>query len=302
MHNLKSNFDKFIEIAKCVFKDQLNADNNFRFYPKKPKMSDLEIVTLGCLAEALSIDSENLLFSKLKTDYRQDFPNLIDRSNFNRRRRKLWSKTAELSKAICLEYTDAEDEFIIDSIPIPICANVRINRSTVCKDDLEVLPSRAYHASHKTYYYGFKMQLVISKKGFPFAAGLTTASMHDSQYIPFLKEDQMPECQLIGDKGYISSGQQASLFEEAKIKLITPLKKNMKIASQWTPSYRFIRKRIETLFSQMCDQHMLKRNYAKSSDGLFTRILSKVASISILQVINLMAGKPTNHLKHALSC
>lgn len=32
--------------------------------------------------------------------------------------------------------------------------------------------------------------------------------------------------------------------------------------------------RIETLFSQLCDQCMLKRNYAKSTFGLSTRIIS----------------------------
>ncbi|RWZ87562.1 MAG: hypothetical protein EO766_10565 [Hydrotalea sp. AMD] len=43
-------------------------------------------VALSCCMEALSIYSENLLWSKLKTDYASLFPNLIDRRRFNRRR------------------------------------------------------------------------------------------------------------------------------------------------------------------------------------------------------------------------
>ena len=35
------------------------------------------------------------------------------------------------------------------------------------------------------------------------------------------------------------------------------------------------RKRIETLFSQLCDQFMIRRNYAKSFPGFKTRILAK---------------------------
>ena len=41
-------------------------------------MKDLQIVALSCCMEALIIDSENLFWVKLKTDYANAFPNLID--------------------------------------------------------------------------------------------------------------------------------------------------------------------------------------------------------------------------------
>ena len=189
---------------------------------------------------------------------------------------------------------------MIDSIPIPICKNVRISRLKICKEDPDLQPTRAYHPSHKIYYYGFKMQLVISETGFPYASGVTTASLHDSQYIPFLKEDNLPECQLLGDKGYISTNQQLSLFEEVKVRLITPLKSNMKTLDEWTGSRKRTRKKIETLFSQLCDQMMLKRNYSKTLKGLFVRVLAKISSVSFLKYLNLKNGKPINQIKHAL--
>ena len=46
------------------------------------------------------------------------------------------------------------------------------------------------------------------------------------------------------------------------------------------------RKRIETLFSQLCDQFMIRRNYAKSFDGFKTRILSKITALTIIQYLN----------------
>jgi hypothetical protein len=107
-------------------------------------------------------------------------------------------------------------------------------------------------------------------------------------------------CEVIADKGYISTGQQMSLFEEAKIKVITPPRINMNIVSEWNNSYRYMRKRIETLFSQMCDQFLIKRNYAKTTAGVFTRILAKLSTVSVLQAINKDANRPTNHLKYAL--
>ena len=89
MHNLKSNFDKIFNITKSFFKDSIDADDNYYFYPNKPKMSDCEIITLSIVGESLGIDSENYLFGKIKSDHIHDFPNLIDRSRFNRRRRRL---------------------------------------------------------------------------------------------------------------------------------------------------------------------------------------------------------------------
>lgn len=302
MHNLRANFNKFLTIAKLIFRDEINAEGNFRFYPNKPKMSDIQIITLSCLAESMSIDSENWLFGKLRSGYPKLFPNLIHRTTYNRRRRKLSEKTAQLSKQVCLKFSGDDSEYVIDSIPVPICQKPRIARLKICRDDELVLPSTAWHASHKSYYHGFKMHLVISKSGFPFAAGMTTASMHDSQYIPFLKHDDLPKCELLADRGYISAGQQLALFQQAGVKIITPLKANMKIKNLWNYQRRKTRKTIETLFSQLCDQHLLKRNYAKTSDGLFARIVAKIASVSILKAINSLASKPLGRIKHTLLC
>jgi hypothetical protein len=50
--------------------------------------------------------------------------------------------------------------------------------------------------------------------------------------------------------------------------------------------FRKKRKRIETLFSELCDQFMIRRNYAKSFDGFKTRILSKITASTTIQYIN----------------
>jgi hypothetical protein len=46
---------------------------------------------------------------------------------------------------------------------------------------------------------------------------------------------------------------------------------------------------------------MLTRNYAKSLDGLFSRIMYKLSAVAVLQWINFSNGKPINHIKHALA-
>lgn len=301
MHNLKTNFDKIIGIVKSAIGDCLYSDGNFYKYRNKPKMSDIEIVALALTAESLGIDSENLLFSKLRKEFLEDFPRLPDRTNYNRRRKRLHDQFAWVCESISKLISPDENQFIIDSIPVPICANPRIYRSKICKEDPMLQPARSYHASHKIYYYGFKMQLITSRSGVPVSLGMTSANMHDVKYLQHLDTSQITDSELIGDKGYLSVGYQTSLFENDGIHLITPLRANMKQRTNlWNPKYRYIRKRIETLFSQMCDQLHLKRNYAKSLDGLFARMCTKIGSVAVLQYINFINQKPLNRLKHAL--
>ncbi len=61
--------------------------------------------------------------------------------------------------------------------------------------------------------------------------------------------------------------------------------------------FRKSRKRIETLFSQLCDQFMIRRNYAKSFAGFKTRILSKITTLTIIQYINNSLNRNINNLK-----
>lgn len=43
------------------------------------------------------------------------------------------------------------------------------------------------------------------------------------------------------------------------------------------------RKRIKALFSQLCDQFMIRRNYAKSFEEFSSRILSKITALTLIQ-------------------
>ena len=61
--------------------------------------------------------------------------------------------------------------------------------------------------------------------------------------------------------------------------------------------FRKSRKRIETLFSQLCDQFMIRRNYAKSFDGFKNRILSKIMALTVIQFINKLNNRNINNLK-----
>lgn len=301
MHNLKSNFDKFFDITKSVFKNRINHFDNFFVYRNRPKLSDCQIIALAITGESLGIDSESYFWGKLKSDHADDFPDLIDRSNFNRRRKRLYPLIQELNEAIADMLNQGEDVFLVDSIPVPVCRNAREKQSRICKESFETAPDKGFSAVNKSYYYGYKLHLVTSMRGVFHSMDLTKASVHDVHYLSEVKHSGLNNCTLLADKGYLSSSKQLDLFTECQVKLQTPLRSNQKDYKPYPVIFRKVRKRIETLFAQLCDQFMLKRNYAKTVLGLSVRILTKITAVTLLQFINLKNDKPLNHLKYALA-
>jgi len=125
MHNIKTDFGKFYRICKEFFDDETDERGNFQFYPKVPAMADLEVISLACVMEALGIDSENLLWSKIKKDYPRLFPHLICRTRFNRRRRRLQSYIVKVQDKVSARLEDQSQSMVIDSIPVPVVKMAR---------------------------------------------------------------------------------------------------------------------------------------------------------------------------------
>ena len=105
---------------------------------------------------------------------------------------------------------------------------------------------------------------------------------------------------ILGDKGYFSAPVQLDLFETANITLEVPYRLNQKTWETPSWAYKRFRKRIETVFSQLNDHLMMIRNYAKKSNGLFTRMSAKVAAFTMLQYFNFLNHKPIGQVKYAL--
>ena len=299
MHNINTYFDKFLHIITNEVKDIIFNDGNFKFYPRKPKMSDCEILALSLVAEAMSIDSENYFWGKIKSQS-IDFPNLIDRSNYNRRRRNLISYHNILTQKLASILNEGDNVFIVDSMPLPVCNIARAGRSDVLREDFETSPDKGYSAITKTYFYGYKLHLITSYKGVYNSIDIIKASVHDIHYLDDVKHSNINNCTLLGDKGYISSEHKTDLFHTSNVQLETPKRKNQANYSKFPYVFFKSRKRIETQFSQLTDQFLIKRNYAKTFLGLCTRVWGKIAAFTILQFINHSNAKPLNNIKYAL--
>jgi hypothetical protein len=301
MHDLTVNFHKMLQITNSALKQDMNQDGNLHFYPRKPKLSDTEIIALSLCQECLGIDSENWFLAKLKSDYQGDFPNLVHITNYNKRRKRLSAWTEQVNRRLAAVLNEGEDVFMVDSVPVPVCKLAREQQLKVCRHDFETAPDKGYSAVYKQYYIGYKLHLTIGMNGVYQGMELTKASVHDVHYLNEIKYSGLKSCVLLGDKGYLSTEWQLDLFTSVNIELQTPKRANQKDYKPWPWVYKSTRKRIEVIFAQLCDQMMLKRNYAKTFEGLRTRIMAKVAAVTVLQYINHLKGKPLNHIKHALA-
>ena len=126
---------------------------------------------------------------------------------------------------------------------------------------------------------------------------VSRASVHDIHYLHDI-QDQFCDCTIIADKSYLSTPWQLELFVNNNIDLSTPKRKNQKRHRAYPYVLKKTRKRIETLFSQLCDQFMIRRNYAKSFCCFKTRILAKITALTTIQYLNkYILNRNTNNLK-----
>ena len=285
---------KYLRVLEVI--SSLNCELEFKSgIGRKQKMSDLEVVALSLTAEFMSIDSENSLFKEISTE---QIPNLIERSQYNKRRRKLFLFSEKIRTKLASKFLEFEDYYIVDSMPLEVCKFSRHNRIKICKEEFETAPSKGFCASQNNWFYGYKLHGVCSVNGVFHSLDITKAEVHDVHFLKNIK-NQMCDCVLLGDRGYLSETVQLDLFQTVNIKLETPKRTNQKNYKPQPYIFRKSRKRIETLFSQLCDQFRIRNNYAKTFEGFKTRILAKITALTLVQYINkFIFDRPINNIKN----
>ena len=139
-------------------------------------------------------------------------------------------------------------------------------------------------AGEGTLFYGYKLHAVCGLNEGIHSSGLTKASVHDLHYLKDVKAGYA-HCTLLGDKDYASVQVRLDLFESARIRLEAPCRKNQRDRKPAFQPFAKARKRMETVFSQLCDQSMIVYNHAKDTERLFTRIIGKINALTICNTL-----------------
>jgi hypothetical protein len=291
MNNFGSNYRKIMETLRSI-----ESKKELLHQIRQPKLSDIELIGIDLTAEYMGIDSEYQLFRMLP----DSLSGRIERSVYNRRRRRLFSHREQIRKVMSEKITSDRDYYIVDSMPVEVCRLSRSRRSRICREEVATSPDKGYCAMQKMYYYGYKLHAICNIEGVFSCFDLTKASVHDIHYLKDVKLSHQ-NCVILADKGYLSRNYQLDLFESNHIQMEVPMRTNQHDYKKQDSIFRKSRKRIETLFFQLCDQFMIRRNYAKSFDGLKNRILSKIMALTIIQLINKLNNKNINNLKTCIA-
>jgi hypothetical protein len=263
-------------------------------------LTNIELVALNLTAEYMSYNSELQLFRAMKCT---ELEGKIERSVYNKRRRKLFDYTEKIRQALSQKFSHLTNLFIVDSMPIEICKNSRAKRSNICATD-KIQPTFGYCASQKKYYFGYKLHIVCDENAVVSSFDFTPANIHDVNYLKDVKYS-LQNCELIGDRGYISADYQADLFNQSQIKLSVAMRSNALNPTQFSIIKRRKRKRVETLISQLDGQFAININFEilyyvqyRTFGGLVTRIASKITAITMIQFINLFTfNRNINNIK-----
>ncbi|KAA6339132.1 hypothetical protein EZS27_012926, partial [termite gut metagenome] len=140
MNNFSAHYRKIMETLRSI-----ESEKNFLDQIRQPKLSDLELIGIDLTAEYMGIDSEYQLFRMLP----ESLSGRIERSVYNRRRRRLFSHRERIRKVMSEKITSASDYYLVDSMPLEVCRLSRSSRCRICKEDLHTFPDKGYCATQK---------------------------------------------------------------------------------------------------------------------------------------------------------
>lgn len=157
----------------------------------------------------------------------------------------------------------------IDSMPIAVCHNRRINSHKVFSHVAE------RGKNSMGWFYGFKTHLIVNDQGGILSFHFTVGNVDDREPVPRMAKGLFGK--LFGDRGYISQKLFKLLFEDG-VQLVTKIKKNMK--NRFMPLYDklMLRKRaiIETIHDQLKNISQIEHTRHRSPANFLVNILAAV--------------------------
>jgi hypothetical protein len=212
-------FDDFCKSFQTQWKALLLTDGNAPPKPRGPEggLVDSEIMTILVLYHASR-------FKNFKTFYkgvvlgllRSFFPKAPCYERFITLTKRVW---VPLTFFLSSRFGHKTDIYYIDSTPLPVCHNRRINRHKVFAG----LADRG--KSSTGWFFGFKLHLVFNHEREIVALKLTPGNVSDTTPVAELTKDLMGK--LFGDKGYIGKKLAETLLRRG-LALMTRVRGNMK--------------------------------------------------------------------------
>lgn len=243
--------DTAITAYYCLCDDWLQARRHQE--SSQREVTDSEVMTAAIAAARFfggNFESALDLLSE-----KRYFGGRLSRSQFNRRLHPLAPILEAFFEWLGQVHKEAsfEDLFLIDSCPVQVCENIRIDRCRIYPKTATDDVYRGYNSSKREYFYGLKIHMVTTAEGYPVEVSLTPGSYNDTKHLRTFELDFPEGSLLYGDKAYNEYFTEDVLAEASDIKLLPQRKKN---SARDVPAYveylqQVYRKKIETGFSNL---------------------------------------------------
>jgi len=248
------------------------------------QMNDAEIMTTACIASLFFRGNHESARTMLK-QYGY-IPHMVSKSRFSRRLHRIKAMFIVLFDLLAHTWKTLNTEaiYVIDSIPIAVCDNIRIRRSKIYVHE----DFRGYQASKKRYFYGLKIHLMVTQDGQPVECFLTPGGFGDVDALKYYAYELSDGSIIYADKAYNDYEIEDLLKEVDHIQLLPMRKKNSK--RSLSPSISFVqsyyRKRVETAGSLIA-QLLPKSIHAVTSQGFELKVALFVIASSLNGYLNL---------------
>ncbi len=168
--------------------------------------------------------------------------------------------------------------YIIDSFPITVCDNYRIQRAKLYHHE----KYRGYIASKRRYVYGLKVHLMVTKDGQPVECFLTPASSSDVRALKMFQFAVPAGSGMYADRASNDDEMEDLLREAACLQLCPIRKKNSKRTIPLYIAYgqHYYRKMIETVGS-LIERMLPKTIHAVTAEGFELKVFLFILAYSI---------------------
>jgi hypothetical protein len=243
------------------------------------RYSSAEVMTVSLVAAAFF--GGNLALTRHFLHVHGYTRHTLSASRFSRRLHALpvtlWHTLFDLLAEVGKE-TNEEQEYVVDSFPVPVCDNIRIWHCQLYQGE----EFRGRIASKKRYFYGLRVHMVIAASGQPVEFVLLPGHTNDNPAFKRFNLDLPEGAVIYADKQYTDYSYEDLLWEAAGIAMKPLRKKNSK--RPFAPCIVYIqervRKRIETSFSQITNLFP-KHIHAVTPQGFELKIICFILAFAI---------------------
>lgn len=235
----------------------------------RQRFSDAEVIT--CAIVAMLYFGGNFAHARSFLHSSGMMPVMLSRSRFSRRLSRLSALVAQLFHQLGshLKELNTESRYALDSFPVALCDNIRIARCRLVQGS----EFRGYIASKRRYFYGIRVQVVVTVGGIPVEFCILPGATCDIEGLAELPLAVPRGAQVAADAAYTFYEWEDALARDDGVCLLVGRKRNSKrrdVAARHDYK-QWLRRRIETVFGEIT-KLFPKKIHATTLSGFILKI------------------------------